>query len=117
MVRSKCGLLHRSDTTFLTCGKGDGASNEIYSLTLHPIFIGLKFCELSYYLFCEFQIILFAVRVDVSGLVSSFEADEEDRHTVLNPGPEYVLKADDECIFLAQDRGCVALVSELVSTC
>jgi hypothetical protein len=56
----------------------------------------MLFSDLSYYLFQEFQIILFALNVYVP--------EYSTQHVTLNPGSKYELKEGDSCVFIAHSR-------------
>lgn len=73
---------------------GDGASNEIYKIICNPIFYGLDFATVSYYLYRQFQIIPFAMHVYVEA--------RDTHHVVLNPGSNYTLKSGDYLFCIAQ---------------
>ncbi|KAL7753310.1 hypothetical protein RI367_001085 [Sorochytrium milnesiophthora] len=86
---------------------GDGAGNEIYSDTVNLCFVGRKMNEISAFLFREYQVILFAVRIRVPSKYARHPRDvvDEDRcfgHLLLNPGATYKFQRKDECYFLAQ---------------
>ena len=74
----------------------DGARNEIFHLPLNPAFLGLRFTDLSYYLFKEFQVILFGLAISTH--------DSSDAHVMLNPGRQYVLKEDDICLLISNNE-------------
>ncbi|KAJ2998786.1 hypothetical protein HDV02_004026 [Globomyces sp. JEL0801] len=74
---------------------GDGTANEIYKIPLNPLFTGKSFTFLSFYLFKEFQIILFAL--------NTYIPEKDLFHVLLNPGNDYKMKSDDECFFIAQN--------------
>jgi hypothetical protein len=72
---------------------GDGASNRIIKEKLNPIFEGVSFCELSSFLYQEYQIVLFGVHA----YVTPFKT----RHVLLNPGKEYKIKNNDCGFFIS----------------
>ncbi|ORX63770.1 hypothetical protein K493DRAFT_322074 [Basidiobolus meristosporus CBS 931.73] len=72
----------------------DGSGNEIYSGLVNPIFVGKPFTFVSWYLFQEFQAILFAVSVYVK--------KSNSHHIVLNPGSHYLLGPKDICYYISQ---------------
>ncbi|TPX37664.1 hypothetical protein SmJEL517_g00575 [Synchytrium microbalum] len=72
----------------------NGHGNEIYTAVVHPVFVNQTFAKVSWYLFREFQIILFAVLTWVPL--------KRTHHILLNPGNSYILKENDKCILIAQ---------------
>ncbi|KAH6564138.1 hypothetical protein BASA50_006828 [Batrachochytrium salamandrivorans] len=75
----------------------DGLANEIFQAPLNPIFIGYSFTAISYYLFSEFQSILIGLVV-----IIPTRHNHDGVHVMLNPGPQYILKATDRCLFITQ---------------
>ncbi|KAJ3037639.1 potassium channel, sub T, member 2 [Rhizophlyctis rosea] len=73
---------------------GDGSGNEVYSVPMNALFVGQRFCDVSWYLFREFQIILFAV--------NAYVHRRNVHHVMLNPG-RYELGARDQLLVIAQD--------------
>ncbi|KAI8897734.1 hypothetical protein BC833DRAFT_22950 [Globomyces pollinis-pini] len=84
---------------------GDGTANEIYKIPLNPLFTGKSFTFLSFYLFKEFQIILFAL--------NTYIPEKDLFHVLLNPGNDYKMKSDDECFFIAQNLSDVSRFTNL----
>ncbi|TPX56518.1 hypothetical protein PhCBS80983_g04476 [Powellomyces hirtus] len=84
---------------------GDGCGNEIYSTPVNPIFVGKSFQEVSYYLFKEYQVICFAVRVVLK--------TRGDSHLMLNPGRSYTIGAFDQLFYIAQRQEDVTAIGEL----
>jgi hypothetical protein len=84
---------------------GDGMDNRIHKEKLNPIFVGMTFSELSYFLFKEFQIILFAIHVYV--------APYQTRHVLLNPGTNYKIKENDYGFFIGPSYEDVKATTEL----
>ncbi|KAK9762490.1 hypothetical protein K7432_011717, partial [Basidiobolus ranarum] len=72
----------------------DGSGNEIYSGLVNPIFVGKPFAFVSWYIYQEFQAVLFAVNVYVNRLNA--------HHLVLNPGNSYELGPNDICYYISQ---------------
>ncbi|KAI8907631.1 hypothetical protein DFJ77DRAFT_503775 [Powellomyces hirtus] len=86
---------------------GDGCGNEIYSTPVNPIFVGKSFQEVSYYLFKEYQVICFAVRVVLK--------TRGDSHLMLNPGRSYTIGAFDQLFYIAQRQEDVTAIEELTA--
>ena len=84
---------------------GDGLGNEIYSERINPIFVGHSFASLSWYLYREFQVILFAVNV--------FRESTGDYVLVLNPGNKYRLKFNDIGVYISQSRDDIHTITRL----
>ncbi|KAK9720618.1 hypothetical protein K7432_004028 [Basidiobolus ranarum] len=72
----------------------DGSGNEIYSGHVNPVFVGKPFAYVSWYIYQEFQAILFAVNVYVKR--------SDTHHLVLNPGSHYELDSKDICYYISQ---------------
>ncbi|ORX93957.1 hypothetical protein K493DRAFT_261892 [Basidiobolus meristosporus CBS 931.73] len=72
----------------------DGSGNEIYSGLVNPNFVGKPFALISWYIYQEFQAVLFAVNVYVNRLKA--------HHLVLNPGNCYELGPNDICYYISQ---------------
>ncbi|TPX44523.1 hypothetical protein SeMB42_g01752 [Synchytrium endobioticum] len=73
---------------------GDGSGNEIYSSPVREAFVGHLFARISFYLYREFQVILFAVQTWIPSRHS--------HHLILNPGISYRFRENDQCIYIAQ---------------
>ncbi|KAJ3396427.1 hypothetical protein HDU92_003049 [Lobulomyces angularis] len=86
---------------------GDGSGNEIYSSTVNDLFVGEIFTEISWYLYKEFQVILFAVKTVSYKFGASL--------TMLNPGISYRFKKGDVLIFIAQNESIIYKISELTA--
>jgi hypothetical protein len=71
----------------------DGMSNHIYSAIAPSAFVGVKFTELSAFLYDQFQVSLFAVEHNIP--------DYGD-HVMLNPGPDYNIVEGDRCYYISQ---------------
>ncbi|RUS19651.1 hypothetical protein BC937DRAFT_87152 [Endogone sp. FLAS-F59071] len=84
---------------------GDGMGNEIYSAPINPNFVGLTFAQASWVIYKEFQVILFAIKIFIQDLGT--------HHLMLNPGNNYALQPDDECIFIAQTPTDINVISSM----
>ncbi|KAI7868459.1 hypothetical protein BDF14DRAFT_1793440 [Spinellus fusiger] len=73
----------------------DGSCNEIYVASPEECLVGLSFKDAAWFLYSEFQVILFAIKID------SEEGSEHD-HIMLNPGNDYVIRAQDFCVYMAE---------------
>ena len=97
---------------------GDGAANDIYSIRVNPIFVGMPFIEVAsvghfrsfklifQYLYDNFQVILIAVKGYINHL--------QKYHLMLNPGRDYILCQLDDCIFIGQDPSIIKEINNLV---
>ncbi|KAJ3036872.1 hypothetical protein HK097_003685 [Rhizophlyctis rosea] len=83
---------------------GDGSGNEVYSIPVNQMFVRQRFADISWYLFREFQVILFAVNAYVPQRACS--------HLLLNPGA-YELGPRDQLLLIAQDMVYVQKVRKL----
>ena len=81
----------------------------------NPLFVGKRFSELAWYLYAEFQVIIIGLRFRIPAEIRLHTAQTNQQgpekvytyrdHLVLNPGPNYIIPADDivrECVFIAQ---------------
>ncbi|KAJ3148387.1 potassium channel, sub T, member 2 [Geranomyces variabilis] len=66
----------------------DGLANEIYHAVANPVLVGKNFAFVSWFLYVEFQVVLFAVR-------------PEDGELLLNPGRAYSIQKGDTCYYIA----------------
>ncbi|KAL1920915.1 uncharacterized protein VTP21DRAFT_11550 [Calcarisporiella thermophila] len=103
-------LLYQNDST----GKirepweaqyGDGFGNEIYVGPVNPVFVGLTFSQISWYIYNEFQVILIAANI--------FMERYDGYHLVLNPGDKYKLQSGDELIYIAHCPREIDYIAEL----
>ncbi|OAD70616.1 hypothetical protein PHYBLDRAFT_69548 [Phycomyces blakesleeanus NRRL 1555(-)] len=72
----------------------DGSCNEIYMERPIDCFIGRNFGHVSWLLFKECQIILFAIKTRVE--------ETDDCEILLNPCNNYIIKHDDICVYIAE---------------
>nr|KAJ3416644.1 potassium channel, sub T, member 2 [Polyrhizophydium stewartii] len=86
----------------------DGLANEIHQSDLNPAFAAYPFTAISYYVFKEFQVILFGV-----GVKTMSKNHAEVLHVLLNPGGTYVLKPSDTCLYMAQSEDDVRAINNL----
>ncbi|KAJ3389880.1 hypothetical protein HDU92_000825 [Lobulomyces angularis] len=82
---------------------GDGSGNEIYNSPINPLFVGERFTDISWYIYKEFQSILFAVKVYESGK----------GYTMLNPGINYKFSSEDVLIFICQNETIIVQIQNL----
>ncbi|KAI8825855.1 uncharacterized protein EV422DRAFT_563684 [Fimicolochytrium jonesii] len=95
----------------------DGLANEIYTDTANPIFVGRSFTWVSWYLYVEFQVTLFAISPEPSSATDA--VPEHGRNTLpswnnereyaagsllLNPGRNYKIQKGDVCYYIANVR-------------
>ncbi|KAJ3233556.1 potassium channel, sub T, member 2 [Chytriomyces hyalinus] len=72
----------------------DGQGNEIHVVPVNPVFAGVRFSDVSWYCYREFQITMIGVRVYArsTGL----------KTLVLNPGQTYRISEQDDVVFMTQ---------------
>ncbi|KAJ3182035.1 potassium channel, sub T, member 2 [Geranomyces variabilis] len=68
----------------------DGLANEIYHAEANPVLVGKSFAFVSWFLYVEFQVVLFAVRPENGA-----------GELLLNPGRAYSIQKDDVCYYIA----------------
>ncbi|KAK9763051.1 hypothetical protein K7432_010629 [Basidiobolus ranarum] len=85
----------------------DGRGNEIYIEKVNSLFVGRPFSAISWFIYCEFQIILFAVKIQLP--------EHNHYRIILNPGAEYCFTENDECLFIGQAPEDIEAVSNLTS--
>ncbi|KAG0019871.1 hypothetical protein BGZ80_005158 [Entomortierella chlamydospora] len=88
---------HRPSETFDEAWEAeydDSLGNEFYISYLNPIFVGMPFGFVSWFLYRRFQVILFGVRIRLQS---------GEYHTALNPGKDYCFRHNEQCIFIAQN--------------
>jgi hypothetical protein len=85
---------------------GDGSGNELYSGSVNPLFAGMAFTSLSFYLFKEFSVTLFGIKKYIHSMGKY--------HVVLNPGKEYRIEKSDELLYLSQNKDLIIEMSLLV---
>lgn len=83
----------------------DGTANYLHEIKLNPIFAGLSFTMLSYYLYKEFQVTLIGVNHKERG---------KNSHVVLNPGKDYEMYNDDTIFVIANSLTDLQAISSLV---
>ncbi|KAJ3147652.1 potassium channel, sub T, member 2 [Geranomyces variabilis] len=88
---------------------GDGAANEIYKTKVPPVLAGKSFQEVSFYLYREYQVICFAVRVFLKG------RDAREGHLMLNPAGSYTIGASDELFHIAPGESDVQAIETLTA--
>jgi voltage-gated potassium channel Kch len=86
---------------------GDGSGNEVYSGSLNPVFTGMSFTSLSFYIFREFSVTLFGIK--------KYCPQKGKFHVFLNPGKEYKVEKSDELLYLSQNGDLILELSHLVS--
>ncbi|KAJ3014222.1 potassium channel, sub T, member 2 [Thoreauomyces humboldtii] len=86
---------------------GDGCGNEIYSTPVNPVFVGKSFQHTSFYLYREYQVICFGVRVMLK--------NRGDSHLMLNPGSAYTIGPFDQLFYIAQQQSTVAAIEKLTA--
>ncbi|KND00276.1 uncharacterized protein SPPG_09209 [Spizellomyces punctatus DAOM BR117] len=84
---------------------GDGCGNEYYSTAVNSAFVGKRFTDVSWYIFHQYQVILFAVKVVIKS--------RGDYHLMLNPGSSYLLGQFDQCLYIAQRQEDVSAIETL----
>ncbi|TPX62023.1 hypothetical protein SpCBS45565_g07077 [Spizellomyces sp. 'palustris'] len=87
---------------------GDGCGNEYYSTAVNSAFVGKRFTDVSWYIFHQYQVILFAVKVVIKS--------RGDYHLMLNPGSSYLLGQFDQCLYIAQRQEDVSAIETLTSS-
>jgi hypothetical protein len=87
-------------------GTGDGVGSKIFTSKMNPLFIGRTFSAVAYFLFNEFQVILFAVATKLK---------DGSPHLLLNPGKSYLLKSGDELHYIAQSDNDIFRITKMVS--
>lgn len=85
----------------------DGASNHLHEVSLNPIFVGISFNMLSYYLYMEFQVILIGINHHLHG-------NDATRHVIMNPGLDYIISSSDRCFIVASSLSDVNAIGSLV---
>jgi hypothetical protein len=85
---------------------GDGSGNELYSGPINPLFAGMSFTSLSFYLFKEFSVTLFGIK--------KYIPQKGKHHVFLNPGKDYRVDKGDELLFLSQNKDLIIELSLLV---
>ncbi|TPX56270.1 hypothetical protein PhCBS80983_g04659 [Powellomyces hirtus] len=76
----------------------DGLANEIYHRRVNEVFVGKSFAFVSWFVYVEFQAILFAVKPKARPGTDAGDGSL----LLLNPGKEYKMKRGDTCFFIAQ---------------
>ncbi|KAF9349428.1 hypothetical protein BGX26_012264, partial [Mortierella sp. AD094] len=98
---------HRPSETFDEAWEAeydDSLGNEFYISYLNPIFVGIPFGFVSWFLYRRFQVILFGVRIRLQS---------GEYHTALNPGKDYCFRHNEQCIFIAQNPTDLDDINEL----
>ncbi|CAO3700020.1 unnamed protein product [Rhizopus stolonifer] len=72
----------------------DGSCNEIYMDKPPYALVGLSFKEAAWIVYTECQVILFGIK--------SYYEDSEHREMLLNPENNYIIKANDLCIYMCE---------------
>ncbi|OBZ91782.1 Potassium channel subfamily T member 1 [Choanephora cucurbitarum] len=72
----------------------DGSCNEIYMDTPPSALIGQTFKEAAWIVYTECQVVLFGIK--------TFIGNSETKEILLNPGNNYVLKAEDICVYMCE---------------
>jgi hypothetical protein len=96
----------------------DGAINRISETELNPIFVGLSFTMLSYYLYKEFQVILIGIIHGIKHSIHGItQQGSSNVHVVLNPGKEYIIDPLDRCLFINSSEIDIQAIKALVYYC
>ncbi|KAJ3148195.1 potassium channel, sub T, member 2 [Geranomyces michiganensis] len=75
----------------------DGLANEIYHADATSVLVGKRFAFLSWFLYVEFQVVLFAVKP----AAALEEEGGGGGQLLLNPGKEYAIQQGDVLFFIA----------------
>lgn len=103
----------RSNSSLWLSQYEDGSGNEIYGTSVTDSMDGASFTDLSWFLFVEFQVILFAVKIQISPDEINKNAEKKKDYILLNPGPRFLIKKGMICLFIAQDRASVLGVERM----
>ncbi|KAI8386879.1 calcium-activated BK potassium channel alpha subunit-domain-containing protein [Blakeslea trispora] len=83
----------------------DGSCNEIYMDTPPNALIGQTFKEAAWVVYTECQVVLFGIK--------TFIGNSDQKEILLNPGNNYILKADDICVYMCESPREVEDISTL----
>ncbi|KAJ3014951.1 hypothetical protein HKX48_004874 [Thoreauomyces humboldtii] len=90
----------------------DGLANEIYIAPVNEVFIGRPFAWLSWYLFVEFQVVLFAVKPQPQ---PTEDGKPGTSTMLLNPGKTYKMARQDQCYYIAHHTSDIKRISKKFS--